>query len=163
MKNILLVCTGNTCRSAMAEALFEDAVDRSSKLAGKIKLDSAGTFACEGQEATAKACQVMEEIGLDLDKHKAKQINAELVEWADLILAMEASHIEHMEAMFPKAEDKMHTIIGYAEGVPGFPGDGRYDIEDPYGEDVEEYRSCAHQLRAYIEKIIKRLEDEAEN
>ena len=161
MKNILLVCTGNTCRSAMAEALFEDAIDRSSELAGEIKVDSAGTFACEGQEATSKACQAIEEMGLDLDKHKAKQISAELVDWADLILAMEAGHIEHMEAMFPEAEPKMHTIIGYAEGVPGFPGDSGYDIEDPYGEPIEEYRSCAQQLREYIKKIVARMEKEA--
>ena len=120
MKNVLLVCTGNTCRSAMAEALFDDAVDRSSRLCGRIKVDSAGTFACEDAEATPYAIEAMDELGLNIERHKAKQIDAELVDWADIILTMESAHYEQIEAMFPQAEGKMHTLIGYARGDDGF-------------------------------------------
>ncbi len=156
----MLVCTGNTCRSAMAEALMDDAIDRSSTLEGKIRVDSAGTFACEGQSATIKAQQVMEELGFDLDKHKAKQVSAELIEWADIILTMEAVHIEQLEAMFPEAPEIIHTMIGYAAGVNGFPGSDGYDMEDPYGQPVEEYRTCARQLQEYVDKIVKKWEAE---
>lgn len=157
MKNILLVCTGNTCRSVMAEALFDDAVDRSSKLSDKIKTDSAGTFACDGTEATPNAITAMEEMGLNISRHKAKMVDKELTDWADLILTMEAAHFEQVEAMFPEAERKIHTIMGYAEGVFGFPGEG-YDVEDPYGEDLDEYRSCAKQLKKLIASIVSELE-----
>ena len=157
MKNILLVCTGNTCRSVMAEALFDDAVDRSSILEGKIKTDSAGTFACNGADATPHAIQVMDEMGFNIARHKAKMVDQELIDWADLILTMEATHIEQIEAMFPEAEKKMHTIMGYANGIYGFPGEG-YDVEDPYGEDLDEYRSCAQQLRQLIQSIVAKLE-----
>lgn len=144
----------------MAEAMFDDAVDRSSILDGEIKVDSAGTFACEDAEATKNAVLAMEELGLDIEKHKAKQVTEELVDWADLILTMEATHFEQIEAMFPQAEPKMHTLMGFAEGEYGYPGSGRYDIEDPYGEDLEDYRSCAKQINQQIIKVIAKLEAE---
>lgn len=158
MKNILLVCTGNTCRSVMAEEMLDDAVDRSTKLAGEIRAESAGTFAAEGSTVTQNTVQVMEEIGLSVRRHKAEQMDKEMAEWADLILTMEASHLEHIEAMFPEAEKKAHTLKGYAEGVEGFPGEDGYDIPDPYGEDLDEYRQCRDMIKGYIDRIVKRLE-----
>ena len=86
--NILLVCTGNTCRSVMAEALIDDAVDRSRKLGAHIKTDSAGTFAAEDLEATDFAVKVLEEMNVDVGRHRSKQIDEELVEWADMILTV---------------------------------------------------------------------------
>ena len=160
MKNILLVCTGNTCRSAMGEALFDDAVDRSSSLRGKVRVDSAGTFACEDTEATPQAIEVMAEMGHNIEKHRAKQIDKELVEWADIIFTMEATHFEQIEAMFPEAEKKMHTIMGYARGELGFPGDENFSVADPYGGDLEEYRACAEQLQKLIVEIVAILEKE---
>ena len=160
MSNILLVCTGNTCRSIMAEELMDDAVGRSSVLKGMIEVDSAGTFACEGQAPTDKAEMALERLGIEMGRHKAKQVSEELVEWADAILVMEAAHVEQMEAMFPSYEGKISTMIGYANGVYGFPGDTGYDIADPYGEPLDEYVQCARQLKTIIYKIIENIEKE---
>ena len=74
-------------------------------------------------------------MGLPLKKHKAKQIDKELADWADLILTMEAAQVEQIEAMFPEAEPKTHTLKGYAAGGTGLSGPG-YDVSDPYGEDL---------------------------
>lgn len=156
--NILFVCSGNTCRSPMAEALFDDAVDRSSHLRGRVKSQSAGTFAAEGAEATEEAIEVMDEMGLDIKRHRSQQFNSELAEWADLILAMEARHIEELTAMAPKEEEKMHTLLGWVNGIKGFPGDGSYDVYDPYKEPVEEYRKCAFELKNAVAKVVKILE-----
>jgi len=160
LKNILLVCTGNTCRSAMAEAIFDDEIGRSSVLRGEIRVDSAGTFACEGAEPTPNAVEVMEEMDLSLGRHRAKQIDRELVEWADLILTMEAAHFEQIEAMFPEAEGRMHTLKGFALGEEGYPGPEGFDVEDPYGEDLDFYRSCARQIRELARLVIQKLERE---
>ncbi len=153
--NVLFVCTGNTCRSPMAEELADDAVGRSRN--HDFEFQSAGTFACEGEPATPEAIEAMEEVGLNIERHRAQQFSRELAEWADVILAMEANHIEAMEAMAPGEEEKMHTLLGFAAGVDGYPGETGYDIRDPYQEDIEEYRAARDQISAAVEKALERL------
>jgi Protein-tyrosine-phosphatase len=143
----------------MAEELAEDAADRSSHKDFSFK--SAGTFACEGEPATPEAIEAMEEAGLNIEKHRAQQFDKELAEWADVILAMEANHIEAMEAMAPDEESKMHTLLGFAAGVDGYPGETGYDIMDPYQEDIEEYRAARDQISAAVGKALERLTGEA--
>ena len=76
-----------------------------------------------------------------------------------MILTMEAAQVEQIEAMFPEAEPKTHTLKGYAAGELGYPGPG-YDVSDPYGEDLDVYRECARQIQHYIRQIITKLEKE---
>ncbi len=158
MIRVLLVCTGNTCRSPMAEELMDDAVGRSTGLAGKVKCRSAGTFACEGAEATDEAKLVMEEYGLNIDKHRARQFSAELAEKYDLLLAMGPIVFEQMEAIAPDYTHKMHTLIGYAQGLDGERTEEKFTIFDPFDKGIEEYRLCARQLAEAIEKMLKRME-----
>ena len=99
----------------MAEEVADDAAGRSIHLKD-ITFESAGTFVCEGEPASEEAIEVMSEAGLDIEKHKARQFCKDMAEWADIILAMEAKHIEEMEAMAPDQEAKMHTLLGFAQG-----------------------------------------------
>lgn len=124
---------------------------------GSIKVKSAGTFAPENMPATPEATEVMEKRGMDIKRHRSQQFDADLAEWADLILTMEAKHIEQIEAMVPDAEGKAHTLLAYGEYVDGYPGDGRYDIADPYGEPYEVYEACANALEAGIAKAVLRM------
>jgi protein-tyrosine phosphatase len=140
----------------MAEELLDDAIGRSTKLAGRVKCRSAGTFACEGAEATSEAIQVMDEYGLNLEKHRARQFNCEMADKYDVLLAMDYNVFE---ALTPDYVHKMHTMLGYALGLDGDRTEERLTVLDPFDEGLEEYRECAQQLADATIKIVKRLED----
>ncbi len=140
-KKILFVCTGNTCRSPMAEGIFNS-------LAEEFVAESAGIFA--GGEASENAVAVMKEIGIDIKGRKARQINADIINDADLILTMSQSHKEAL-LLFT---DKVHTL-GEFIGT-------NQEISDPFGGDIEEYRLCREQIGEMVKKTLKKL-SEGEN
>ena len=103
---ILFVCTGNTCRSSMAEAIL--------KAHGGFEVRSAGLAADQGSKASPHAVRVVAAQGLDMSQHRANLINELLVEWADLILAMTRRHKVAIEEQFPKSRGKVYTLKEFA-------------------------------------------------
>jgi ribonuclease HII len=151
IRNILLVCSRNTCRSPMAEAIFRRLLDRDGALSALgIAIGSRGLSAPEGGLATHFAMLVMAERGLNLEEHRARSLSAEAIQQADLILAMEARHKERVLRDFAGAGGKLFTLAEYI-------GEGQ-DIADPspYGF-VEEYRRCADQLEDCMARLLERV------
>jgi protein-tyrosine-phosphatase len=108
---ILLVCTGNICRSPMAEALFSNKVlARYPHLFPFVDISSAGTSAVEGGPATQAAVQVMDLWGVDLDYHQAEQLTLRALAEADLIVVMSREHLLSVERMDPQALSRAFTL-----------------------------------------------------
>ncbi|MFO7154199.1 MAG: low molecular weight protein arginine phosphatase [Caldicoprobacter oshimai] len=153
MKTVLFVCTGNTCRSPMAEALFKDLAKKNGL--DDIKVMSAGLAAIEGDSATPQAIEVMERRGVDLSDHRARNVDASLVEEADLILTMTDRHKSILSSMYPEAASKIHVLKEYVEG--GSVKGELAQILDPFGQPVEVYESCARELEEALTKLIEKL------
>ena len=152
MKRVLFICTGNLCRSPMAQVLFQDIVNSDPELADAgIEADSAGTDPAF-DNATAEAIEAMRGYGLDLTGHRSKPVSGRLVEWADLILVMEPWHQMHVASLFPAAKGKTHLLTEYAGG--------RGIVADPYGSGIEVYVERAALLHALLLKVADRLKAE---
>ena len=143
MKKILFVCTGNTCRSAMAAAMLNDIAVKDDL---DILIDSAGVFAEIGGKATAEAVRVMKNRGIDLSTHRTKPLTDELMDMADIILVMTAAHKELIQNIAP---EKVKTLMEYA-GMDA-------DISDPFGGDDEEYAETADEIYTALCAIAKKL------
>ena len=147
MFRILLVCTGNTCRSPMAEVLLKGKAQNSNPLQ-QIKVISAGTIGGNGG-ASRQAIRVMKKRGLDLDGHMSRQLTSELVAEADLILTMAQSHKRAVLSLAPDAWGKIFTLTEFA-GEEG-------DIADPFGGGENLYEMCAQQLASLIDKSWEKI------
>ncbi len=148
-RRILFVCTGNTCRSAMAEHLFRHKAREAGLTEAEAK--SAGVAARPGWPSPPEALQALEKLGIRDVKHRSQPLSAELVDWADLILTMETGHQTVAAARFPAAVGKVRVLKSYA-GLPG-----RRDIPDPIGQGQEVYDACAVEIAQALDKILEKL------
>lgn len=152
MKKILLVCTGNTCRSPMAQALFVQYLDQ---LGDKVnsqdyQIVSAGIYTRDGLPASSEAVAVMKEENIDLTGHRSRQITGELINAADIILTMSTGHRDFLRRQFPDMAGRIFDLRQFSTQVAG-------DVEDPYGAGIEAYRSAMKELKELIPRAAERI------
>lgn len=150
---ILLVCTGNTCRSPMAAETLRHrlaeqlSIDRDQLEDHGLLVLSAGIAAMTGARASPEAVEVMRQRGLDLTRHESQPLSDRLVRFADLLLTMTRSHREAILAQWSRAASRTH-VLGRDQG----------DVADPIGGPIEVYRRCADQIDAFLTPWIEQLD-----
>jgi len=140
MKTILFVCTGNTCRSPMAECMLTALIQQRG-LEKKYRAFSAGTFAADGDPASIGALRAMQRRGLSLENHLSRAATRALLDSADLIIGMSESHIMQLRRMYPDCQTPMRAF----DDPP---------ISDPYGGSDADYERAARDIQRQLPALL---------
>jgi protein-tyrosine phosphatase len=148
LKTLLFVCSGNTCRSPLAEGIAKKTLP--AELSRKIEISSAGSGAIDGHAASPLAVDVARKRSIDLSGHRARLLDLSIVENADLIITMGTKHRETVGVIDPAALRYTYLLTDFCDDETG-------DIPDPIGYGIEEYERTYRVLENCIRRLVERL------
>ncbi|MCL4803064.1 MAG: low molecular weight phosphotyrosine protein phosphatase [Anaerolineae bacterium] len=152
MPNVLIICTANICRSPVAAAMLQDRLRKRGLANWTVR--SAGTWAIVARGASRYSIDVSRRGGLDISNHRARMVDEDQMNQADLVLTMEVGHAEALRAEFPKQAHKVYMLTemtGHA-----------YNVPDPYGGPLEGYEQMYDSLGELIDGGLDRIIDLAQ-
>ncbi len=153
---ILIVCSGNSCRSPMAEGILHDfLVD---KYGDRVRVHSAGTLGIFDVPAADMAIRVCRELEVDISSHRSKGVTTHMIAQADLILCMAYHHKADIISSFPPAESKTFLLKEFAGS-----SDPNLDVPDPIGGDYQIYTTSRDEIHKLIEMSLDRIEKRIQN
>lgn len=144
LQRILFVCTGNTCRSPMAEAILKN------KNITGLEVRSAGIYAANGYEASDHVKKVLDDNDIP-HQHQSSMLTKTEVDWADLILTMTSSHKFAILQQYPHADVKLYTLKEFT-GEPF-----NHDVVDPFGGNLTIYQKTYRELERLIDQAVEKL------
>ena len=147
-KNVLFICTGNSCRSPMAAGIMKHLLGDNPE----YHISSAGTAGIHGMEASDHAKFVMKAMGIDISSHRSMGISLDIIKEAGIVFCMTEQHSLNVLSLCPDAENKTHLLLNYANGVETKP----MEVTDPIGASEQIYRDCAHVLYDAIDDVLKK-------
>lgn len=161
MARVLFICTGNVCRSPIAEGLFR-AMIKAQRSSG-IEVASAGLSALDGLPPSDHSIDVLAEEGVDISGQQSRQLTAEMVERATHIFAMTQSHKATIESYFPFAAEKTFLLREFSEGAtPKLAGQGFLDVPDPIGMDRQAYELTRDLIKEVLPAVLAFVRNTAE-
>src|SRR2546423_11960373 len=147
MKNVLFVCTGNVCRSPVAEGIFRHAV----RGRGDFRVMSAGLGAMEGQPPSPYAVQAVRELGIDISNQRSRMLTPDLVQQADYVFGMTHSHIDTVTLLYPQAAEKTFLLREFDDTLDFF----EKDISDPIGGLYDVFFDCRGQIVQGVGSLLR--------
>jgi protein-tyrosine phosphatase len=148
--HVLFICTGNLCRSPLAEGILKHKLDKNR--IGSVSVSSAGTLGLDGTPAAEPAVEVAAQHGIDISEHLARHVTREMLDGADVVVGMERDHIVEADVIFKDTGGKYRLLTDY--GPPELRG---AEIADPYGGPIKGYHEAYERIEKCVEGLLKEI------
>lgn len=154
--SIIFVCKGNICRSTFAHYLITQNINKKGRYKN-LKVDSAGLRARTGTASPSTAIQVAQEFSVDMEMHRSKLLTQSMADTADMLIAMEPNQVRRLQHLYPHRRQHIYLMAEFDQKWRNnYYGWSKYHIQDPYGKDHDQFRTCFQRLKRSVEGLLER-------